>query len=1108
MDPVDVRSEIIKTKLYPPRLPAIVPREKLVTGLRGAAQARLTIIVAGAGYGKSTLAAEFLAAEEAPYVWYQLDEADRDLSVFVTYLVSGIRMLIDDFGVKTLERLAQSGQAGLDCGFVLKALLVELGEHLSEDMYIVLDDFQMVNGSSSVTGALDFLVSRVPPNLHFMVLSRVKPDLDVHELRARRHLVELDEADLRFSPRETSALFSDVFGLPVIGEHAEALYRFTEGWVSGLVLIYLALKEKGGEVVEETVRHLDLPPSKLYGYLSNTVYQGQSGEVRDFLVRTSILSRINPGFCDELLGIEGSAAILSYLTDARLFTIPLDGRGEWYRYHHLLRSMLSDMLDGEYSPDEKAKLNARAAVLWEMRGEPEQALTHHMAAGDHGRAADILSTMAPELMKSSRAVFLQEYLEMLPEETLEEHPWLVFSLARISDFMGEYEEGIQRYHAAAALFESKSDRENQARSLVKEGWMLAYIGKPDEASACLARATEVLPHASQARQKVMAVLSTESALRGLYDASRRFESEVLARLDEVEGEITKANMLYWCALARLHRGAFSRASLLFSRALEIAERERLYNLMPAIYMFLSSISVSNGDFDGGLALAENALRLGEEQALGPVLLIGRTGRALALAHLGGHAKALKDVEVTIEICRELGAGLEASQVETVAGIVCLVCGERRSAMEHFRNGLAVSERNGYRSGVFWCRLGIVAIAMGERDLEKDIEEVASIIEACGGEAAEAFTVPGHLILTALHARKGAMPEARKALKDAIGITESEGGIAWWKMVLSNPENNDLLAPLIAEIFSRGEHLDTLGFAFRCIGVPSLLLLKGMRSSDNSEVRKRSRELAEAVRMDAIEPLEIRMLGTFEVKRGGEVLTAEDWRSGKALTVLKYLASQKDGGPVPRDVLMELLWPESTPEAAAKSLGTALSALRKTLEPEAPRGVSSYLVSSGESLRLEVGRDGWVDSWRFVEKIKEAEEARRSGEHDLFLEALLDAVKTYRGDLLQENLYDDWCMPERERLRREYVEALSNIAGEYSRREKYTEALEYLEKAIAADPGREASCRSEMEIWFKMGDRSGVERAFMRCRDYLSENFDVSPSSETTELYQKLRGKKE
>jgi DNA-binding SARP family transcriptional activator len=221
-------------------------------------------------------------------------------------------------------------------------------------------------------------------------------------------------------------------------------------------------------------------------------------------------------------------------------------------------------------------------------------------------------------------------------------------------------------------------------------------------------------------------------------------------------------------------------------------------------------------------------------------------------------------------------------------------------------------------------------------------------------------------------------------------------------------------------------------------------------------------------------------------------------------VLKYMAANREKRLVPREVLMELLWPDSDPERSSKNLNMALTSLRKTLEPAAPRGKSAYIISSGESLYLEVGGGGWVDAELYRNKISEAKNAKAAGNHDLCLEALHEAEGLYRGDFLEEDLYEEWCRGERESLKEEYLELLQDISNEYLGRCKDSEALRYVEKAIAADPGREGLYRNLMEICGKMGDRAGIERAFKRCSEYLRENFDVSPSRETEELYHSLR----
>jgi len=180
---------ILRTKLYAPRLPDIIPREKLLQELDASRKAKLTTIVAGAGYGKSTLAASFLTARKAPYVWYQLEYTDRDLSEFIAYLVAGIRMHDSGFGEETLGRLRAAENIAGESKIILTTLISEMDANIEEDLFVVLDDFQGVNESKQIIEALDFLLSHLPPSLHLIILSREKPELDLARLAARRELL-------------------------------------------------------------------------------------------------------------------------------------------------------------------------------------------------------------------------------------------------------------------------------------------------------------------------------------------------------------------------------------------------------------------------------------------------------------------------------------------------------------------------------------------------------------------------------------------------------------------------------------------------------------------------------------------------------------------------------------------------------------------------------------------------------------------------------------------------------------------------------------------------------------------------------------------------------
>jgi ATP/maltotriose-dependent transcriptional regulator MalT/DNA-binding SARP family transcriptional activator len=1099
----DVAAGILRTKLYAPRLPDIIPREKLLHKLDAARSAKLTTMVAGAGYGKSTLAAAFLAARKAPSVWYQLEKTDRDLSEFVTYLVAGIRMHESGFGEKTIGRLRETKNITGESQAIFSTLISEIDAQIKEDLFIVLDDFQEVNESSQVTGALDFLLGHMPPHLHLIILSRVKPDLDLSGLAAHRELVEIKEADLSFSPRETSQLFTEVFGLPLEDEDAKTLCEHTEGWITGLVLFWLAVKDRGEEQMRDAARDLAVPPARVAEYLSDVAFESQSEAVREFSVKTSILTRMNPGFCDQLLGIGDSGAILDHLFGSRMFTVPMDDRGDWYRYHHLLRSFLREKLSGSCSRGEVIELNLKAAGLWEEYGEPGQALSHYLEAGDFDSAAAILNSLAPGLMSAGRISLLNDNLNRLPEGALFKHPWLVFDLAKISDLMGEYAAAISYYQAAAALFGERGDFENHARSLINIGFCFTYTGKPEEATDYLTMGIGSLPPDSNVRRKAAAILSFEYTLRGVTDASLRFQSEALEGIDGMEDEASRVTVLSWCAYASFNRGNYTQAYGLYLRAIELAERIGLDVILPYIYGSFSFMCSMKGRYGEALEYADKGLSQSEKFGFTNAVLRARINRALALALMGDREQSLRDIGAAISLSKGLGPGYDAWSIEYIAGWVYMCGGHHAESIRHLVCAERLSEQFGFRFLNLCTRLFIIWQSPADLDIDAAVEEVKAISAVFEDPGIGTYLFCCYLVLALLEVIAGREDGARGALEASLEQAAPDDSIGVWRLVWSGEEAHRLL-PLAAEMFSRGEHLDYLGCAFSSVGKASAPYLQKLTKSKDARVREKAREIIEVISRETAEPLKIRMLGTFEVERGGKRIAEEDWRSKRALAVMKYLASQEERRFVPRDVLMELLWPGSSPEAASKSLNVALTALRRTLEPEGVKGDSSYLVSSGDSLRLELGKGGCIDIRRFWDDLSRAAESRDAGEGDLYLARLREAEELYRGDFLAEDLYEDWCRPERERLYGEYLDLLLDICNEYLERENAYSALHYAVKATQADPGREDLYRRLMEIYSRMGDRAGVERAFKRISSYLKEEFDVDPSPETVELYHRLR----
>lgn len=384
-------SLLIKTKINIPALKRdLVLRKRINKALSEGIQAgrKLTLISAPAGFGKTTLVCEWLEMCKIPAAWISLDENDGDAARFLTYLVTALQTLISSVGDGVLVAL-QSSQP-----VAAKDLLTTLLNELSatEDGFIlVLDDFYTVD-SRAVNELLAFLVDHMPPQMHLVITTREDPALPLARLRARNQLTEVRAAELRFTEDEAAAFLNQVMGLNLSAEDITALEARTEGWVAGLQLA--ALSMQGKTDATEFIHSFSGTNQFVLNYLLEEVLQKQSESLQGFLLRTSILGRLNGSLCDALWQGEKNSAqeILEQLEHANLFVISLDDERRWYRYHHLFRDLLRQRLNQKLDKEEVARIHIRASEWFEQSGDIGEANHHAISAADFDRAARLLET--------------------------------------------------------------------------------------------------------------------------------------------------------------------------------------------------------------------------------------------------------------------------------------------------------------------------------------------------------------------------------------------------------------------------------------------------------------------------------------------------------------------------------------------------------------------------------------------------------------------------------------------------------------------------------------------------------------------------------------------
>ncbi len=430
---------LLKTKLHiPPVRPELVSRPRLIRRLDEALHLvhRLTLVSAPAGYGKTTLVAEWTQQTSRPVAWLSLEEGDNDPVRFWRYIIAAIQTLYITLGESVLAALQSPHPPGLES---LITVLVNEITAISKPFILVLDDYHVIT-DPAIHCSLGFLLDHLPPHtspggqcqgMHLVIATRADPPLSLPCRRVHGELAELRTADLAFTMEEAVQFLTTVAGLDLLAEDIATLETRTEGWIVGLQMAAIALRS-----VELSPSHSPVAGQRefvtafagddryIVDYLVEEVLQRQPPHVQTFLLRTSVLERLCGPLCDAVTGRTDGHELLGYLERANLFTIPLDNRRHWYRYHHLFADLLRQRLLQQVGEAGLASLHLRASEWYERAGLVAEAASEAFAASDFSYAADLIERYGFNLLFRGEVVLVRRWLSALPEDLIRSRPFL------------------------------------------------------------------------------------------------------------------------------------------------------------------------------------------------------------------------------------------------------------------------------------------------------------------------------------------------------------------------------------------------------------------------------------------------------------------------------------------------------------------------------------------------------------------------------------------------------------------------------------------------------------------------------------------------------------
>ncbi len=790
---------LLETKLYTPKWrPGLVSRPRLVARLNQGTARKLTLVAAPAGFGKTTLLAEWLAAipaSERSAAWVSLDQTDNDPALFWTYVIAALRTISPVVGESALSLLRSPQPPPIES--LLTTVINDLSA-IEDDFAIVLDDLHLIDAEPIHRG-IAFLLDHLPPRMHLVIASRAEPPLPLARLRGRGEATEIRAADLRFTLDEAAAFLTEAMGLHLSASEVAALETRTEGWIAGLQLAALSMQRR--DDVAGFIRAFTGDDRYIVDFLVDEVLRHQPDRVRGFLLRTSMLGRLSGPLCDAVTGQDDGTAMLGVLERGNLFVMPLDDKRQWYRYHHLFGEVLQAHAKTE-QPDQVAVRHRRASAWYEANGLRADAIRHALAAEDFARAAGLIELAALPMLGSSQEPTLHGWLTALPDEEVRARPVLSVYYAFASFSRDGFDAAEARLRDAERWLDTTADAaerraaplgemvvvdEAAFRSLpgtiaIARAYRAGALGDVAGIATYARRAVDLLPEDDDLwRGAAATLLGIGYRTIGDLEPAYRSFAEGRVRLEQAGYSQFKIVSVHILADIRVEQGRLHEARRIYEQALRLAteQGDPLWGTAD-LYVGLSELSRERNELDAANQYLLKSKELGEHAGLPDT----RHRWYVAMARI---KEAHGDLDGALDLLDEAerqfvgGADPDVRPIAAQRTRVWVAQGGRLAEAWGWvrERSLSVDDDLSYLREFEHLTLARVLLARSTRERDvRSMQEAAGLLDRLL-QAADAGERTGSvieiLVLQALvHEARGDIPRALGPLERALSLAEPEG----------------------------------------------------------------------------------------------------------------------------------------------------------------------------------------------------------------------------------------------------------------------------------------------------------------------------------------------
>ena len=800
---------ILLTKLHRPPINEVhLHRDHLLDRLSQARHRPLALVSAPAGYGKSTLVSCWLKACDVPGAWVSLDRDDSDPRIFLSYFVTAIQRLFPAACAETLSMLRIDPLPPVS--LLARSLSNEL-DLIEKSFILVLDDYHQIR-DQRIHELIAKLLHHPSANMHLVLIARRDPPLQLTALRAKGQMIEMRTRDLRFSLEETLAFLQQTTGAPVDSADAAILEEKTEGWVTGLRLAAMSMRDH--KDLKRSLSGLPVQNRYVMDYVVTEILSHQPPAVQEYLLKTSVLSRFCAPLCDAVShsdaesggsGLDGRE-FLELLENANLFVIPLDDDQEWFRYHHLFQALLKRQLKKRLKAEDIARLHKLASTWFAENGYIEEALSHAHQIGDKEAAARLVKHHRHDMMNRQQWHRLNRWIQRFPPDFIQEHPDLLLARAWVVQRQARYSELFKIVDVLDQTVSISNKRSTDNSILWGEVQALKSFqyyatGRGDLSETAAREALNRLPaHYLSARGMALRILSVALQMQGDPGQARRVVLEALQQ------EAASISVYKTELLAGLCYTSWIDADLnnLKQTAGQLLRHGQKHDLPESI--------VVGRFFNGILHYQRNDLDLAEG-FLAPVVGTTTTGKlivptvvtycqssfALALTYqaMGRAKEASRVIESAIAYMLETGNADLLELCQVFRADLALLQGRVAEANLWARNNTPIPLAPVFR--FYTPQLTLPRVLLAERT-SKSLSEADALLSRMHDYYASIHSTRvliDVLVLQArVHAARGDASQALEKLAEALALAEPGGFIR--PFLDQGPEVADLLDRLVKQ----------------------------------------------------------------------------------------------------------------------------------------------------------------------------------------------------------------------------------------------------------------------------------------------------------------------